>query len=237
VGIVIPFLFIAFGEQHITSSLAALLIAADPLFVVLLAFAIDRSERPSAVQLVGLITGLVGVVVLFGLDVRGDALGAVGGVLVLLAAVCYAMSALAVKGLADVPRLGSVAVTLGVAALLIAPLAVVRRPTVLPSPTALASIITLGLVCTAAAYILYYALIAEAGATRASLITYVNPAMAVLLGVILLSEPINGATLAGFGLIAVGCAVSTGLVALPRRASNPHTIASTGAELVEGRSS
>src|SRR5207248_833767 len=105
VGIVAPFLLIAYGEQHITSSLAALLIASDPLFVVVIALPFDASERPSGVRLIGLLTGLVGVAALLGLDVGGDVLGFLGGGMVLLAAVCYAISALLVKGLRGVPML------------------------------------------------------------------------------------------------------------------------------------
>jgi drug/metabolite transporter (DMT)-like permease len=236
VGIVIPFLCIAYGEQHVTSSLAALLIAADPVFVVLLALVFDRSERAGGTQLIGLILGLVGVGVLFGLNVGGDALALLGGTLVLFAAVCYAFSALLVKDLADVPRLGSVSVTLTVAALLIAPFALVRLPQSLPHISVLASVVTLGLLCTAVAYIVYFSLIAEAGAARASLITYVNPAVAVLLGVLLLSEPLTLATILGFVLIVIGCGLSTGTPGPGRRTRQPRRIAGTGAELVEGRS-
>jgi drug/metabolite transporter (DMT)-like permease len=232
VGIVLPFLLIAYGEQHITSSLAALLIASDPLFIVVLALPFDTSERPSGVRLIGLILGLVGVAVLFGLNVGGDALGLVGGAMVLGAAVCYAISALLVKTLSDVPKLGSVTVTLGMAAVVLAPIALLNPPTRAPGPVAIASLLTLGLVCTALAYVLYYTLIAEAGATRASLITYVNPAVAVGLGVVVLGEPLTTGTLAGFGLILLGCALATGVLFAPRRLARARRI--QGAELAKG---
>ena len=232
VGIVLPFLLIAYGEQHITSSLAALLIASDPLFIVVLALPFDASERPSGARLIGLILGLVGVAVLFGLDVGGDALGVLGGAMVLGAAVCYAISALLVKTLSDVPRLGSVTVTLGMAAVVLAPVALLNPPSHAPGPAAIASLLTLGLVCTALAYVLYYALIAEAGATRASIITYVNPAVAVLLGVLVLGEPLTTGTLAGFGLILLGCALATGVLFAPRRLARARRI--QGAELAKG---
>jgi drug/metabolite transporter (DMT)-like permease len=212
IGIVAPFLLIAYGEQHITSSLAALLIAADPLFIVLLALRFDASERASGRRLLGLILGFVGVAALVGLNVGGDALGVLGAAMVLLSAVCYAASALLVKGLRDVPMLGSATVTLTVACLLLAPVAVVNLPSHMPSPAALGSLLVLGFLCTALAYIIYYSLIAAAGATRASLITYVNPAVAVLLGVLILVEPLTLGTIVGFALIVVGCALSTGVI-------------------------
>jgi drug/metabolite transporter (DMT)-like permease len=208
-GIVLPFLLIAYGEQHITSSLAALLIASDPLFIVLLALRFDASERSTGTRLMGLLIGLLGVAVLVGLNVGGDTLAALGAAMVLLAALCYAGSALLVKALGDVPRLGSVTVTLTVASLLLAPPALLNLPRSMPSPAVIGSLLALSIVCTALAYIVYFSLIATAGATRASLITYVNPAVAAILGAVVLSEPITLATLVGFGLILIGCALSS----------------------------
>ena len=237
VGIVLPFLLIGYGEQHITSSLAALLVASDPLFIVLLALAIDRSERAGGTRLIGLVVGLVGVAALFGLDVGGDTYLLLGGAMVLLASLCYALSALLVKGLADVPRVGSVSATVTVAAVLIAPLAVTRLPATMPDPGVVVAMLALALLCTALAYVLYFSLIVEAGATRASLITYMNPAVAVLFGVLILSEPLTLGTIVGFALILIGCALATGLLHAPRRSRQAHRIASTSPELVEGRSS
>jgi drug/metabolite transporter (DMT)-like permease len=237
IGIALPFSLIAYGEQHITSSLTALLIAADPLFIVLLALHVDPSERASGTRLIGLLLGLVGVAVLLGLDVGGDALRILGGGMVLAAAMCYAVSALLVKRLADVPLLGSVSVTLGVAAVLLAPLALAHLPTHLPSPAVIASVLALSILCTALGYVIYYALIAEAGATRASLITYVNPAVAVLLGVVVLSEPLRPSTLLGFGLILLGCALSTGLLRAASQTSQDRRMPRPGPDLAGGRSS
>ena len=201
--------------------------------MVILALPFDASERPTGIRLIGLLTGLVGVAVLLGLDVGGDASGVLGGAMLLVASVCYAISALLVKGLRGVPMLGSVTTTLTVASIALLPAALVNVPTRMPSQGVIVSVVALGLVCTAIAYLLYYSLIAEAGATRASIITYVNPAVAVLLGVVILSEPLTFGTIGGFALIIVGCALSTGLL-LPgvRRASRPRRISS--AELAEG---
>ena len=213
--IALPFLLIAYGEQHITSSLAGLLIAADPLFIVLLALQFDHSERASGIRLFGLCLGFAGVVALLGLNPGGDALGVLGGAMVLLAAVCYAVGALLIKRVSDIPPLGSVAASLSIATVWLAPVAAVNLPSAVPSTATLLSLLALGLACTALGFLVYFSLIAAAGATRASLITYVNPAVAVALGVAILNEPLTLATLVGFGLIICGCWLSTRTRATP----------------------
>jgi len=212
VQIVGPFLLISYGEQHITSSLTSLLIAADPLFVVLFALRFDPSERASGLRLVGLLIGIVGVVVLLGLDVGGDEQRLLGAVLVLLAAAGYAISALLIKRptIAVLPTLGVVTVMCITATIVLLPLTLTRLPSKIPGPEVIASLLMLGLICTALAYLLFFALVAEVGASRGTVITYVNPAVAVLLGVILLGEPLDAAIILGFLLIIVGSWLSTG---------------------------
>ncbi len=209
VGIALPFLLIASGEQHITSSLAALMIAADPLFIVVLALWLDPTERASGLRLLGLGLGFVGVAALLGLNLAGDAEGVLGAVMLLGAALCYAISALLVKRTRGVRPLGATSVSLAAAGVLLAPFALLAVPTSMPSPQALLSVLVLSVLCTALAYVIYFNLINAAGATRASLITYVNPAVAVILGVLILGEPITAGTVIGFLMILVGCALST----------------------------
>jgi drug/metabolite transporter (DMT)-like permease len=212
VQIVGPFLLISYGEQHITSSLTSLLIAADPLLVILFALRFDPSERASGLRLVGLLIGMLGVVVLLGLDVGGDEQKLLGAVLVLLAAAGYAASALLIKRptIAALPTLGVVTVECVTATIVLLPLAVTRLPSKTPDLEVIASLLVLSLICTALAYLLFFALVAEVGATRGTVITYVNPAIAVLLGIILLGEPLDAAIIVGFLLIIVGCWLSTG---------------------------
>ena len=212
VQIVGPFLLISYGEQHITSSLTSLLIAADPLFVVLFALRFDSSERASGLRLVGLLIGMGGVVVLLGLHVGGDEQRLLGAALVLLAAAGYAASALLIKRptIAALPRLGVVTIMCVTAAIVLLPLAVTRLPSKIPDLEVIASLLVLGLICTALAYLLFFALVAEVGASRGTVITYVNPAVAVLLGVTLLGEPLDAAIIVGFLLIIIGCWLSTG---------------------------
>jgi drug/metabolite transporter (DMT)-like permease len=207
-----PFLLISYGEQHITSSLTSLLIAADPLLVVLFALRFDPSERASGLRLVGLLIGMGGVVVLLGLDVGGDEQRLLGAILVLLAAAGYATGALLIKRptIAALPSLGVVTVMCITAAVVLLPLAVTRLPNKLPDLPVIASLLVLGLICTALAYLLFFALVAEVGASRGTVITYVNPAVSVLLGVTLLGEPLDAAIIVGFLLIIVGSWLSTG---------------------------
>jgi drug/metabolite transporter (DMT)-like permease len=212
VQIVGPFLLISYGEQHIASSLTSLLIAADPLLVALFALRFDPSERVSGMRLVGLLIGMVGVVTLLGFDVGGDAQRLIGAAFVLLAAAGYAATALIIKRptFANLPSLGVVTVECIAATVVLLPLAATRLPGKIPNLEVLASLLVLGVICTALAYLLFFALVAEVGASRSAVITYVNPAVSVLLGVTLLGEPLNVAMIVGFLLIILGSWLSTG---------------------------
>jgi drug/metabolite transporter (DMT)-like permease len=212
VHLAIPFLLISYGEQHISSSLTSLLIASEPLLIALFAFRFDPSERVRGLRLLGLFVGLGGVVTLLGFDISGDSQKVPGAVLVLLAATGYAASALLAKqpSIVALPRLGVVTVECSIATIILLPLAIVHWPTKMPTLPVIASLLALGLVCTALALLTFFALIAEVGASRGAAFTYVNPAVSVLLGVVLLNEGLNIATLSGFLLIILGSWLSTG---------------------------
>jgi drug/metabolite transporter (DMT)-like permease len=217
VQIVGPFLLISYGEQHIASSLTSLLIAADPLLVALFALPFDPGERVGGLRLVGLLIGLGGVVVLLGLDVGGDKQRLLGAALVLLAAAGYAASALLIRRptIAALPSLRVVTVECTTATIVLLPLAMTRLPSKMPDLEVMASLLVLGLVCTALAYLTFFALVAEVGASRGVVITYVNPAVSVLLGVTLLGESLNAAIVVGFLLIIAGSWLSTGGILPP----------------------
>lgn len=212
VQITAPFLLISYGEQHIASSLTSLLIASEPLLVVLFALPFDPGERVNSLRLIGLLIGMGGVVILLGLDVGGDKQRLLGAVLVLLATTCYAASALLIKRptITALPNLGVVTVECITATILLAPLAVTRLPGKIPTLEVIVSLLVLGLICTALAYLIFFALIAEVGASRGTVFTYVNPVVSVFLGVALLGEPLTLAILLGFLLIIVGSWLSTG---------------------------
>lgn len=210
VEMAIPWPLIGFGEVHITSSLAAILIAAVPLFVALIALRFDHSERPTPTRLVGMLIGLAGVAALVGIDIGGRTDELLGALAVLLAAFCYAIGPMIVKRrLSDVDPLGPVAASLAIATLLVTPFAAADIPDSVPSGEAVASIAVLGLVCSALAFLFFFRLIAEVGAGRATVITYVNPVVALALGVAILDESVTTGVVVGLLLILAGSWLST----------------------------
>ncbi|GAA1398625.1 DMT family transporter [Catellatospora coxensis] len=209
--VVAPQLLITYGEVHISSSLTALLLASQPLVIAVLALRFDASERAGARKLLGLLVGLVGVAAVVGFDLGGgDGLELLGAGLVLLAGVSYAgATTLVKKRLSDVPPLGVVVGTTGIASVLLLPAGLLSAPATLPALDVSAAVLALGLLSTALAFLVYYRLIALAGAGSAALVSYTSPAVAVLLGVLLLAEPLTPATVIGFALILLGSWLST----------------------------
>jgi drug/metabolite transporter (DMT)-like permease len=211
VEIVLPFPLIAAGEQHVDSSLAAILIASVPLIVAVLALRFDRAERATGSRLVGLFVGFAGVIALVGLDVAGDSGELLGAGAILLAAVGYAIGPMLLKiRLADIDPRALMAGALSMAALALTPAAVVAPPSGAVSAEAIVSLVVLAVFCTAIAFVLFGALIAEVGPSRASVITYVAPAVAVALGVVVLDERPGAGAIAGLLLIIAGSWLSTG---------------------------
>jgi len=207
--IAVPFVLIAMGERYIASSLTAILIAAMPLFVALLSARLSPADKPTALQLIGLVIGLGGVVALLGIDVAGRRDELLGAALVLVATLGYATAPIIVsRRLADLDPLGPVAASLTVSAVALLPAVFVSPPHVIPA-SALWAIVVLGVVCTALGLVVFFQLIAEAGPSRASVITYVNPLVAVVLGVVVLDEHLGAMSVAGLLLILGGSWLST----------------------------
>jgi drug/metabolite transporter (DMT)-like permease len=206
-----PFPLIAFGEQHVSSSLAAIVIASVPLIGAVLALRFDHSERPTLLRAFGLGIGFAGVIALVGIDVAGRASELLGTGAILVAAVGYAIGPMIIKHrLADLDPRATMGASLAVASLLLAPGAALDFPHRTPSAGAVASVVVLGLICTALAFVVYTVLIREAGTGRATVITYVNPVVAVALGVALLGEQPGAGAVAGLLLILAGSWLSTG---------------------------
>jgi drug/metabolite transporter (DMT)-like permease len=224
--ICIPFPLISYGELHVSSSLTAILIASLPLLVALLTLLIDPAERIDAMRLGGMLVGLLGVVLLVGIDVAGNGKELLGAGCVLLATCGYACGPMIIrtKLRAADPR-GVSACALGFATLILAPFAALDPPRAMPSAGAWASIAVLGVVCSALAFVVFFALIVEAGPTRATVVTYLNPAIAVLLGVTLLGEHLGAASIAGLALILAGSWSATG--GRPRRRAPAQAAAPT----------
>lgn len=209
VEIGLPWLLLFNAERKLSSSLAGLLVAAVPLFGVGLALLSRSDERFGARRLGGVAVGLAGVGALVGFDVGHADLLAAGSMAVVAAG--YALGPWVVgRYLSEVPGLGVMAAGLAACAIAYAPAAALSVPDRSLSASVVSAVAALTLVCTALAFPLFYALIAEVGPVRSTIITYVNPAVAVLLGVTVLDERFTAATAVGFALIVAGCVLSTG---------------------------
>jgi drug/metabolite transporter (DMT)-like permease len=207
VEVAAPWILLSEAERKLSSSLAGLLVAAVPLIGAVLAATLGH-ERLDTRRLVGLLVGLGGVAALLGLDVGA---GNVTAVLEMgVVAVCYAVGPLIIsRRLSQLPAMGVVAASLALAAIAYTPVGITQLPRHMPGGNVIAAIVVLGVVCTAIAFVVFFALIAEVGPVRATVITYVNPAVAVVLGVALLGESFTVGTAAGFVLILLGCALAT----------------------------
>jgi drug/metabolite transporter (DMT)-like permease len=209
--IVIPFPLIAAGERHVSSSIAAILIAATPLIVALLAIRFDASERVSGARLVGLFIGLAGVVALVGVDVAGEREEMLGALAILVAAFGYAAGPMMLSAkLGDLDPRASMLGALTIAGLVLTPLAAADLPGSDVTGDAIASVVVLGVVCTAAAFVAFGALVRLIGAGRSLVITYVNPLVAVVAGMIVLDERPGPGALLGLLLILAGSYLATG---------------------------
>ena len=205
VEIVLPWYFLSSAEQHLPSSTAGLLLAAVPLAGVAVAFVMGRPARLSSINIVGIALGMLGVAALVGLDVGGSDLFSVAEMAVVV--VGYALGpAILSRWMPDLPGIGIVAVSLAGAAILYLPFVLVTGglPAVWPSAPVTVSIIVLAVICSALAFILMVALIGEIGPVKATAITYVNPAVAVLAGVLVLGERFTVWTAVGFALVLAG---------------------------------
>jgi drug/metabolite transporter (DMT)-like permease len=208
--IVIPFPLIAAGERNIDSSVAAILIAAAPLFVALLALRFDHSERVSGWRLGGLFLGFAGVILFVGVDIAGRPSELYGAAAVLASAFCYAVGPMILKRhLSDLDSRISMGATLVIAAILLAPAAAWQLPRTMPSNRALLALVGLGLLCTAVALVSYGVLVREAGPARALVVTYINPVIAVIAGVAVRGEHLGASAMSGLALILVGSWLST----------------------------
>jgi drug/metabolite transporter (DMT)-like permease len=204
-----PFGLLTVAEQHISSSLTGLLVAAVPLIQAVFSRVLGIADRIDGRRLVGLLVGFAGVAALVGIDVRGGSLLASGAVL--LAAACYASGPLVASlKLSHLPSLAVSAVAMGLSALAYAPFAAVSQDGVAGvGAPAWAAVAVLGVLCSAVAFLVFFALLAEVGPSRTTVITYVNPAVAVLLGVLTLGEPVTAGLVVGFPLVLLGSYLAT----------------------------
>ncbi len=201
-------LALTWAEQHISSSLAGLFIAAVPITTALLARRFGLDDRLTGSRLVGMGIGIVGVVALVGFDVSSDSFLAIAALVVTV--VGYSFGPIIIdQKLQGVPGVAVMAIAISINAVIYAPFAFLTRPTAPVPASAWIAVALLGIVCTAAAFVLFFALVGEVGPSRTTLITYVNPAVAVVLGILILGEPFTLGIAIGFPLVLLGSYLAT----------------------------
>jgi len=217
VELAVPWVLLSDAERRLSSSLAGLLVACVPLVGAVLARLGEGHEPLGGRRLAGLAVGLAGVAALLGLDVESADAFTLAEMAVVI--VGYALGPRVVaRKLSDLPTLQVVAASLGLGALLYAPVGIAQLPSRMPALPVIGAFVGLGVLCTALAFVLFFQLIAEAGPVRATVITYLNPAVAVAAGVTLLGEPFTLGTAVGFVLILSGSWLATGAL---RPAASP----------------
>jgi drug/metabolite transporter (DMT)-like permease len=206
--VIVPWFLLSDAERRLSSSLTGLLVAAVPLCGAALAWATRTASGLGLRQVTGLVVGIAGVAALVGFDATGgDGLSFAGMGVV---AIGYATGPFILsRFLSDLPSLGVVAASLALCGLFYCPFALTELPSAVPPARVIAAVVALGVVCTAAAFVVFFHLIREIGALRATVITYVNPAVALVLGVWFLGESFTWGTGLGFFLILVGSLLAT----------------------------
>lgn len=205
VEMLFPWWWITAAEREISSGLTGLLLATVPLFGVLIARLRGQASEVNRSQLAGLLVGIVGVGCLVGLNPENVEISMVAVAMVLASAFGYALGPAVISStLSKADAASLIAMSLSIVSVLYIPLALANWPDQMPTSRALGSIVVLSLVCTVAAFLIFFALIDEVGPIRATLVTYINPAVALVLGVILLSEPVTIGLLVGFPLVLLG---------------------------------
>jgi drug/metabolite transporter (DMT)-like permease len=208
-AIALPFNLITFGELEVPSGLTAVLIAPASLFVAAFAPFLDTSEKARPSALGGMVLGLAGVALLVGVESVHSVGEFLGSLAILGAAACYALSSFVVKRYRGLTSVTTSFISIAVATVLTLPAAVATAPSSAPGLRAVLAVLVLGVVGTALAFVIFYKLIAETGAGRASLVSYLAPGIALLYGALLLDEPITVASIGGLALILGGVALAS----------------------------
>jgi drug/metabolite transporter (DMT)-like permease len=208
IEIAIPWVALGSAEQHLSSSLAGLLVAGVPLVGTAFALTTGGSDRLSRTGIIGLVIGIVGVAAIVGGDFGSSDPAALVQIAVVV--VCYAIGpAILSRRLGGLPTVGVMALSLALCAVVYLPISALQWPSVVPSADVIGSIVVLAVICTAVAFLVFAALIDEIGPVRATVITYVNPAVAAILGVLVLRESFTPWMAAGFALVIAGSTLAT----------------------------
>jgi drug/metabolite transporter (DMT)-like permease len=212
-----PWWLLSHAEQRVSSGFAGLFLATIPLIGVIIAKILGEHDALAGRRLLGIGLGLGGVTMLVGLDTLAGHVDLLSVIELVLVAIGYAVApVIAARTMAQVPSVGVITLSLAIVAIAYAPIAV---PTLIaggmPSTSAIGSVLGLGVLCSGVAFMLFFALIAEVGPARATVVTFINPAVAVLLGALVLSEPLTAGTLLGFPLVLIGSWLATHRPAAP----------------------
>jgi len=221
----VPFTAISLGERWISSSVTGILIAMVPLSIALIQRFFGVSEALGLWRITGLSLGFAGVAALLGTGPIANPLGWAGVACMLLATLGYAIGPLIIqRHFSELDSTGPLAASLGVASVVLLIPAACDLPVHLPSTLALVSIVVLGLICTALAMLLMFYLVRHAGASRAAVITYINPVVATLLGVLVLREPLGVGGAIAFATILLGSWLATRGAVATARATEPRRL-------------
>jgi drug/metabolite transporter (DMT)-like permease len=208
VEIAVPWVLLGAAEQEISSSLTALLIAAVPLIGAVIARTTGNRDRLGLQSVIGLFVGLAGVAAIVGVNAEGASPVPIAAVF--LVALCYAVGPVILQlHLSELPALGVITASLAITAVAYVPFAALSWPSRMPSAEVIWSVVGLAVVCTAIAFLLFFALIEEIGPVRATVITYINPAVAAVLGVVILEEDFTVGMGVGFALVLAGSVLAT----------------------------
>jgi drug/metabolite transporter (DMT)-like permease len=221
IHIVGPFLLITVGQHHVTSSMAGILIASAPIFITIIAAFQVHDDRLGPVGIAGIVLGMAGIMLLFGVDLGGTSETLLAGGGILLAALGYAIgSIIAKRRLSEVPPVGIATATIAFGALWLVPVAPFTAPDTMPNLGTVAAMVALGAGGSGVAFLIFYVLNADVGPSRASIVAYIAPFFSVVYGVTLLDEPFGAATAAGLVLILAGSWMAAdGRIPRLRRAS------------------
>ncbi len=227
--ITVPFLLITVGQHHVDSSLAGILVASAPIFTSIIAAFYAHDDRLNATGIFGIAVGILGIGMLFGVDLSGTAETLLAGLGILLASLGYAVGATVSKRrLHEVPPVGIAASIMGISALALLPLAPFTAPSEVPTLGTFAALLALGAGGTGLAFLIFYVLNADIGPSRASVVAYIAPFFSVVYGVTLLDEPFGSGTAAGLVLILAGSWMAAD-GRLPRRRRRAATLAEASA--------
>ena len=224
-----PWWLVAHAEERISSGFAGLFIATVPLIGLFVAYVMGDHHAFAGRRIMGVVLGLAGVTALVGLDTFGGHVDALSVSQLFLVAIGYAVApAMASVKLAKVDSIGTITISLLTVAIIYAPFAI---PSLLdgpaPSANAVGAIVGLGLLCSVIAFILFFQLIDAVGPSRATVVTFINPAVAVLLGALILSEPLTTGTLVGFPLVLLGSWLATHTPKANELAGTPTDVETT----------